>query len=98
MFADMLNALDKGQKPMEDFYDGYVVNAIMDAAYRSAASKQWEPVLLDEWRGDSEADASGVLREYDDAHYLIKAEKMPDDSTKYILKEKASGKVIQKVV
>ena len=26
------------------FYDGYVVNAIIDACYRSAESRQWEPV------------------------------------------------------
>ena len=32
------------------FYDGYVVNSIIDACYRSAASRQWEPVEL-EWRG-----------------------------------------------
>jgi predicted dehydrogenase len=97
MFADMLNALDAGKAPMEDFYDGYVVNAIMDAAYRSAESKQWEAVLLEDWRGDAESDAGGVLREYDDAHYLIKAEKMPDGRTKLILKQKDGGKIIQKV-
>ncbi len=31
MFTDMFNAMDEGKKPMETFYDGYVVNAIMDA-------------------------------------------------------------------
>lgn len=98
MFADMLNALDSGKKPIEDFYDGYVVNAIMDAAYRSAQSKQWEPVILEDWRGDEESDTGGVLREYDTAHFLIKEEKMPDGRTKLILKEKAGGKVVQKVV
>jgi hypothetical protein len=98
MFADMLNSLDAGYAPMEDFYDGYVVNAIMDAAYRSAQSKQWEAVLLDDWRGDAETDAGGVLRDYDDAHYLIKEEKMPDGRTKFILKLKDGGKIIQKVV
>jgi predicted dehydrogenase len=98
MFADMLNALDQGRPPREDFYDGYVVNAIMDAAYRSAQSKRWEPVVLEEWRGDTEADTSGVLREYDDSYYLIKEEKMADGRVKVILKEKASGQVVQKVV
>ena len=29
--------------PRETFYDGYVVNAIMDAAYRSAKAHAWEP-------------------------------------------------------
>lgn len=51
MFDDMLNALDSGQEPMETFYDGYVVNAIMDACYRSAKSKRWEPVNMEIWRG-----------------------------------------------
>ncbi len=36
--------------PQETFYDGYVVNAVMDACYRSAKSGAWEPVELD-WRG-----------------------------------------------
>ena len=34
-----------GRAPQETFYDGYVVNAIMDACYRSAKSAtRWEPV------------------------------------------------------
>ena len=41
-----------GRQPRETFYDGYVVNAIMDACYRSAESGRWEPVDLD-WRGGS---------------------------------------------
>lgn len=44
MFNDMLDAIDSGGTPMETFYDGYVVNAVMDAAYRSISSKLWEPV------------------------------------------------------
>ena len=28
----------------ETFYDGYVVNAVMDACFRSAKSRAWEPV------------------------------------------------------
>ncbi len=51
MFADMLDALEAGRAPRETFYDGYVVNAIMDAAYRSASSGRWEAVILDDWRG-----------------------------------------------
>lgn len=98
MFADMLNSLDQGKKPMEDFYDGYIVNAIMDAAYRSVTSKQWEPVQLEVWRGDNEASSQAKLHEYDADHYLIKEEVMPDGQTKLILKEKMSGKVIQKVI
>lgn len=35
-----------GQKrmPRETFADGYVVNCVLDAAYRSAESKRWEPI------------------------------------------------------
>jgi predicted dehydrogenase len=98
MFTDMLNALDNGEKPMEDFYDGYVVNAIMDAAYRSMESKRWEPVVLDDWRGSDDLSAGASLTDYDEGHYLIKKETMPDSRVKLILKEKTSGKIIQKFV
>src|SRR5215218_4054051 len=49
MFADMFGAMDGGRQPIETFYDGYVVNAVMDACYRSAESGRWVPVQLD-WR------------------------------------------------
>ena len=42
MFTDMFDAIDQGREPVETFYDGYVVNAVMDACYRSSASRQWE--------------------------------------------------------
>ena len=98
MFDDMLESLDKDEQPMESFYDGYVVNAIMDAAYKSAESRQWEPVVLDDWRGSDEADTGVELADYDDDHFLVKQEVMPSGKTKYILKEKASGKIVQKLI
>jgi predicted dehydrogenase len=98
MFADMLDALENGSKPMEDFYDGYIVNAIMDAAYRSIKSKQWEPVEIEDWRGSEEVEAIAHSREFDEDHYLIKTEKMPDGKTKVILKEKTTGEIVQKVM
>ena len=54
MFADVLGAWDEGRQPVETFYDGYVVNAVLDACYASARSRRWEPIEL-EWR---EADAT----------------------------------------
>jgi predicted dehydrogenase len=33
-----------GVTPLETFHDGYVVNCILDACYRSMASGHWEPV------------------------------------------------------
>jgi predicted dehydrogenase len=90
MFTDMFDAMDEGRKPMETFYDGYVVNAIIDACYRSAQSRTWEPVLLDDWRG------SGVPRiarsaQTHDGKTVIKEEKMPDGRRKLILKDEQSG-------
>jgi len=98
MFNDMLDSQDRGEAPREDFYDGYVVNAIVDAAYRSAASKQWEPVELEDWRGAEAVEEEAELTAYDEAHYLVKEEKMPDGRKKLILKEKDSGEIVQKVV
>ena len=98
MFDDMLDSIDGGKQPMESFYDGYVVNAIMDAAYRSADSKQWEPVLIEDWRGSDDAETKVQMAEYDEDHFLIKQEKMPDGKTKYILKQKSSGEIVQKVM
>jgi predicted dehydrogenase len=97
MFTDVLNALDRGTKPVEDFYDGYVVNAIIDAALLSAATKRWEPVRLEEWRGDDDADTSRRTQEYDADHYLIKRETMPDERVKLILKEKKSGRIVERL-
>jgi len=97
MFTDILNALDQGTEPMETFYDGYVVNAIMDACYRSIRSKRWEPVELAVWRGQEEAAAEQHLAEYDESHLLVKQEVMPDGKTKLILKEKAGGRIVERV-
>ena len=98
MFNDMFNSIDRGGKPKEDFYDGYVVNAILDAAYKSAASKQWEPVQLEVWRGKDDVESEKFMTDYDADHFLIKEEKMPDGRLKVMLKEKVGGKIIQKVI
>jgi predicted dehydrogenase len=96
MFRDMFQAMDSGTAPMETFYDGYIVNAIIDASYKAAETKQWEPVELAVWRGERKS-AQGVnLKDYDQSHFLVKEEVMPDGRTKLILKEKSSGKIIQK--
>ncbi len=95
MFMDMFNAMESGKKPMEDFYDGYVVNAIMDACYKSAKSKKWEPVELKEWRGNVETELLSAFVEYDKNHWLIKEEILPDGRKKAILKNKESGEISQ---
>lgn len=98
MMTDMLNSLEAGKRPMEDFYDGYIVNAIVDACYQSIASKKWEPVQLDIWRGKEVVAEKARYSDYDENYLLIKEEIMPDSRTKVILKEKATGKIIQKYI
>src|SRR5438874_8959536 len=98
MFADMFSAFEKGTAPKENFYDGYVVNAILDAAYRSAKSKLWEPVLLDTWRGRTGVNKDSHLIDYDPEHYFVKEEVTHYGAKKLILKNKLSGKFIERVI
>ncbi len=95
MFRDMFNAMDKGLQPMETFHDGYVVNCVIDASYKAAASKKWEPVLLEDWRGGKTNLEQSGLKDFDDKHFLIKEEKTPDGLTKSIVKDKKTGKISQ---
>ena len=90
MFSDMFDALDEGRQPMETFYDGYIVNAVMDACFRSAASKRWEPVELEVWRGGGAEPIERTSRRHD-GKLVIKEEKMPDGRVKLILKDETSG-------
>jgi predicted dehydrogenase len=97
MFTDMFESMDTRRPPRETFYDGYVVNAVIDACYRSARSKKWEPVDLFEWRGRQNVEELSGLRPYDAAHFLLKTERMPDGRTKTILKNRETGELVQKV-
>jgi predicted dehydrogenase len=96
MLTDMFNAFERGEQPKETFYDGYIVNEIMDACYRSAKSRKWEPVRLNVWRGKEKTERINALRDYDQDHLLVKEETMPDGTKKVILKNKKTGKITQK--
>lgn len=93
MFTDMFDAIDKGKQPAETFYDGYIVNAILDAAYQSAKTKQWEPVIIKDWRGSNETANKHELTSYDDNYYLIKEEILPSGEKKTIVKHKQTGSI-----
>ena len=97
MFTDMFSALEEKREPLETFYDGYVVNAILDAAYKSAKTKLWEPVVLEDWRGDEGVHYKIENTSYDADHFLIKEEKLPNGDMKVILKHKISGDLHQSV-
>ncbi len=96
MFTDMFRAIEEGRAPQETLYDGYVVNAIMDAAYRSAKAHAWEPVDLD-WRGDTTVRIATVPETYDGL-VVIKRETLPDGRHKLILQDPASGDFTDRVV
>jgi predicted dehydrogenase len=96
MFTDMFNAIDAGTTPQETFYDGYVVNAVMDAAYRSAKSRAWEPVELFEWRGGTTPRITARGETFEGAT-VIKREVLPDGRVKMILKD-ASGDYVDRVI
>ena len=97
MFRDMFDAMEEGRPPRETFYDGYVVNAVMDACYRSAKSRAWEPVDLFEWRGGTTPRITSAPETYD-GHVVIKREILPDGRTKLILKDPKSGDYVDRVV
>ena len=97
MFMDMFNAMESKSAPRETFYDGYVVNAILDAAYKSAKTKLWEPVTLDIWRGREGVTKDSHLELYDADHYLVKEEMTHYGAKKIILKNKKSGKIVERV-
>jgi hypothetical protein len=90
MFTDMFDAMDAGRAPRETFYDGYVVNAVIDACYASAESRQWELVRLDDWRGSGVEPIARTRREHE-GRTVIKEEQMPDGRRKLILKDEATG-------
>jgi len=94
MFRDMLDAFESRKAPRESFYDGYIVNAIIDSAYRSMETKRWEPIEIDDWRGKSEtivrsaAEIEIHSEMHDDKHIVIKREVLPDGTRRLILKNK----------
>ncbi|HEU4571799.1 MAG TPA: Gfo/Idh/MocA family oxidoreductase, partial [Candidatus Limnocylindrales bacterium] len=96
MFSDMFRAIDEDREPQETLYDGYVVNAIMDACYRSARKGGWEAIELD-WRHGTTARIAATPETYD-GQVVIKRETLPDGRHKLILKDPASGDFSDRVV
>lgn len=93
MFTDMFEAIENKREPNENFYDGYVVNSILDAAFLSAKTKKWEAVKLDDWRGVAEKKVAKEMASYDENYYLIKEEVLPSGEKKSIVKNKKTGSI-----
>jgi predicted dehydrogenase len=98
MFSDMFDALDAGREPTETFYDGIVVNAVLDACYRSARSRRWEPVVLAEWRAGRPAPRVAARPWVWPGLLIILEGGMPDGSLRRILRHPETGEVTQTVV
>ena len=98
MFMDMLNSLEQSKQPSETFYDGYIVNAVVDACYKSIKSKKWEKINLEIWRGKEGVDKISTFANYDEKYYLVKEEMTHYGDKKLILKNKSTGKIIEKIV
>jgi predicted dehydrogenase len=98
MFADMFDSVEQKRLPQETFYDGYVVNAILDAAYKSAKSRRWEPIKLEVWRGDETAEVISAFKEHDKDHWFLTEEVTHDGLHVLVLKEKKSGKVVRRLL
>ncbi|MES2873127.1 MAG: Gfo/Idh/MocA family oxidoreductase [Bacteroidota bacterium] len=96
MFTDMFESIEARREPLETFYDAYIVNCILDAAYSSAKTKLWEQVKIEDWRGKDNVESSSHLVSYDDDFYLIKEETLPDGEVKLILKNKKTNEIIQR--
>lgn len=96
MFTDMFNSLESGAQPAETFYDGYVVNAVMDACYKAAASKRWEPIELD-WRHGATTKIAPGRRTFDGLD-VIKEELLPDGRRKIILKDPTTGDLSDRII
>jgi predicted dehydrogenase len=97
MFTDMFAAMEAGRAPRETFYDGYVVNAVMDACYRSAKSRAWEPVELFEWRGGSTPRIAKAPESFE-GQTVIKREILPDGRHKLIVKDPTTGDFRDRIV
>ena len=96
MFSDMFRAMEAGTSPRETFYDGYVVNAVMDACYRSAKSNRWEAVDI-EWRGGTTPRISSTPERFE-GQTVIKREILPDGRHKLILKDESTGDYTDRIV
>lgn len=72
-------------------------NHLHEPAVRACAeAKKWEPVALEDWRGDTADSYEKEFTLYDDNHYLIKEEVLPNGDIKLILKHESTGEIFQK--
>ncbi|QIK73162.1 Gfo/Idh/MocA family oxidoreductase [Propioniciclava coleopterorum] len=92
MFTDMFDAIDEGREPRETFYDGYVVNAVIDACFASSESGRWEPVTLEDWPHPPKPRVARTSETWE-GHPVIKTELLPDGRRKLMYQDANTGEV-----
>jgi len=50
----------------------------MEDCFKSVKTKKWESVELKEWREKTDVDPLGAIVKYDENHWLVKEELLPD--------------------
>ncbi len=98
MFTDMFAAMEGGKTPMESFYDGYVVNAVLDACFKSAESRKWEPIVIDDWRAAAPTPRISLKPAMIDGLAVVKEERMHGNKLKQILCDQSTGKIVERVI
>jgi len=98
MFTDMFAAMESGKAPMESFYDGYVINAILDACFKSAESRKWESIVIDDWRAAAPTPRISMQPAMVDGLAVVKEERMHGNKLKQILCDQHTGKIIERVI
>ncbi|HQY96743.1 MAG TPA: Gfo/Idh/MocA family oxidoreductase [Phycicoccus sp.] len=96
MFKDMFDAMDEGREPKETFYDGYVVNAVIDACFASSESGTWAPVEILDWPHPPKPRISKVAETYE-GHPVIKSELLPDGRRKLMYQHSETKQVLEVV-
>ena len=81
-----------GRDPRETLYDGYVVNAVMDACYRSARAGAWDAGRARLARRDDTPRIASTPETHE-GQVVIKREILPDGRHKLILKDPAIGRL-----
>ena len=61
-------------------------------------SKLWEPIVIEDWRGQVGLTKPSTLVEFDADHYLVKEEVTHYGAKKLILKEKKTGNIIERIL
>ena len=96
MFQDMFDAMDSGREPVETFYDGYVVNAVIDACFASARSGAWESIQIDDWPHAPTPPVSKQTELFE-GHPVIKRELLPDGRSKVMYQHSETKEVLEQV-